>query len=171
MAKPGRKAPIPLDNEVRPAAVYYERGTGEALVYGSGIAAVLFLLVGLRSSAWPMLAGAGVAACIAYYFHPMILRRPALAFDAERMHVTGIGTIEWANIKDVRRADRPVRTLTNPILQIELAPGADTGLKRRPLTRPAGRLKNGRIEIQLQGLKADPDALSDALDHAWRRAG
>lgn len=170
MGKPGAKAPTPLENEVAPAAVYYERGTGEALVYGGGIATGLFLLIGLRTGAWPMVGAAAFAALLTYYFHPMILRRPAILFDADQLHIQGIGTIAWTNVKDVRRADRPVRTLTNPILLIELTEGSDAALKRHPLTRPAGRFKNNKIEIQLQGLKADPDALSEALEMAWLHA-
>ncbi|MGB0921479.1 MAG: hypothetical protein ACPG06_02970 [Alphaproteobacteria bacterium] len=158
------------DNPLTPASVSYIRGTGEALVYGGAFMAVLFGLVALRSGVplLGLLSGAG--AVVALYHRPMVGRGPALAFDAKALFVQGVGAIPWTEIQRVARADKPVRSLQNPILSIELKPGwNDAPLAYAPTTlgrflRPAGRVKGRHLTVPLEGLNANADDLTAALE-------
>lgn len=159
-----------------PAAVYYKKGTGESMVYGGGFIALLSGLVALRSGVPALLILSGIAALAAAYHWPMMDKRPALAFDAKGLYVQGVGVVRWDLIEDIKRADKPVRTLLNPHLAIQLKEGwRSEPLPHGPNTltrflRPAGRIRGDELNIPLEGLRAEPDPLTQAIEQHWRAA-
>ncbi len=146
------------------------------MVYGGGFIAVLSGLVALSSGVPILLIVSAIAALAALYHWPMMDKRPALAFDGKGLYVQGIGVVTWDLVEDVKRADRPVRTLLNPHLALTLKEGwqaqplahAPNALGR--LLRPAGRIKGNTLTLALEGLRAEPDPLSQAIEQHWRAA-
>lgn len=168
--------PLAVNLGCGPAAISYLRGTGETMIYGGCFIAALTTLVAVQSSTPLLLIVAAAAALTALYHRPMLGKQPALAFDTRGLFVQGIGVIEWHWVENINRADKPVRTLPNPYLIITLKAGWDAApFPHAPSMlarwmRPAGRLKGNAVSIPLEGLKAEADPLTAAIEQHWRAA-
>lgn len=159
--------------ELRPFAVGYSKGAGEALVYGAVVFAAICAAAAMLQGDARALWGIVPAIVCAYRYYPMVeARRPQLGANGDGLFVAGIGFIDWAAIRQVDLFETSVRNIRLSSLRISLNRTLEEAIAR-PQDRPVWRAFMTRswsvkrwpggdgLEVELHPLAANPhDILS-----------
>ncbi len=158
--------------KARPFAVGYRKGSGEGLVYGGILAALLAGFVAAYNHEPGLYIISALALMMSFYYFPLIEKgQPQLGANADGLFIGGIGFIGWAEIAQLEVFNTAVRSIRLSTLIVHLhRPLADVVAKpqkapwwRKPMARPYRRKGDMRIEVALHPLQGAPEQIFERL--------
>lgn len=158
-------------------ALPYSSDAGGFRCYTMAVTALV--LIGLYfSGGHPLLLVLGVgAACVAYYFYPLVERKPRIGANQYGIFIDGLGVIPWRAVNDILLRTYAVRTLENKELHIQLNRDIDQALmadwRRLPIYRllmklPWSMTHDNIIRIKLEPFRPEPDDIYRAITRVWK---
>ncbi len=169
--------PMPHDITSEGLALPYGKEAGSFRFYAMAIAALLCIGFYLSGGHSVLLALGVSAACVSYYFFPLIEGRARLGASQYGIFVDGLGLIPWREINDLLLRTYAVRTMDNKELHIQLKRNLDTALimdwRRQPIYRLLMKLPwklegDNLVRIRLEPFGNDPDEVFEAISRIWR---
>lgn len=158
-------------------ALPYAADKGNFRFYVMAVAAVLLITAYILAGGHAILLVLGVGAgCVAYYFYPLIERKPRFGANQYGIFIDGLGVIAWRAVDDIVLRTYAVRTLENKELHIRLNRDLDRALmvdwRRLPIYRLLMRLPwsmthDNVIRIKLEPFGPEPGQIHRAITRIW----
>lgn len=161
-------------------ALPYSKKVGDFRFYFMSFSA-LMLFAGFFWIGHPVFLGIALAAAtVAYYFYPLVEKKPRIGANQYGIFIDGFGVIAWRAISDISLRTYAVRSIENTELHIKLAQPLAKALiadwRRLPLWRllmklPWTMTHENVVRIKLEPFAPDGEQILTRLERMRRFFG